>query len=85
MSHLVEVYAPEDPEEAGSGCEAMLLFWYVGEGDPVTAEQDLAEIETAKAVVVLKAPATGVLQEVVVREGDPVRPAQKLAVVRCDA
>lgn len=84
MPRLVEVCAQEYDEEAEGACEAMLLFWYAGEGDAVTAEQDLAEIETAKAVVVVKAPATGVLQEILVREGDAVQPAQKLALIRCD-
>ena len=81
MARLVEVWAQDAPDEAGSGCEAMLLFWYAGEGDAVTEDQDLAEIETAKAVVVVKAPASGVLREVLVREGDAVGPGQKLAVI----
>lgn len=84
MPRLLDVCAQEYDEEAEGACEAMLLFWYAGEGDPVVAGQDLAEIETAKAVVVVRAPATGVLQEVLVREGDAVQPAQKLAVIRCD-
>jgi len=61
----------------------MLLFWYVDEGNAVAEEDDLAEIETAKAVVVVKAPASGILREVLVREGDAVNPGQKLAVIEC--
>ena len=61
----------------------MLLFWYVDEGNAVAEEDDLAEIETAKAVVVVKAPASGILRKVLVREGDAVNPGQKLAVIEC--
>jgi len=78
---LVDVLADEQPEEEQSACEAMLLFWYKGEGEAVVEDEDLAEIETAKAVVVVKAPASGVMQEILVREGDAVQPGQKLAVI----
>ncbi|MBM3472687.1 MAG: biotin/lipoyl-binding protein [Armatimonadetes bacterium] len=61
----------------------MLLFWYVDEGSAVVEEEDLAEIETAKAVVIVKAPASGVLRQVLVREGDAVDPGQTLAVIEC--
>ena len=84
MSRLVDVTAEAYEEQAEGACEAILLFWYVNEGDAVVADQDLAEIETAKAVVVVKAPATGVLAEVQVREGDAVLPGDKLAVIRTD-
>jgi len=61
----------------------MLLFWYVAEGEAVTEGDDLAEIETAKAVVVVKASASGVIKEILVREGDAVESAQRLAVLEC--
>jgi pyruvate/2-oxoglutarate dehydrogenase complex dihydrolipoamide acyltransferase (E2) component len=61
----------------------MLLFWYVDEGAAVVEEEDLAEIETAKAVLVVKAPASGVLRQVLVREGDAVHPGQQLAAIEC--
>ena len=83
MSSLVDVRAEDYDEEAQGACEAMLLFWYAEVGGAVEADQDLAEIETAKAVVVVKAPASGRLREILVREGDAVRPGQRLAVIEC--
>jgi len=83
LPRLMDILADEQLEEEQTSCEAMLLFWYVGEGDWVAEGDDLAEIETAKAVVVVKAPAAGVLREVLVREGDAVGSAQKLAVLEC--
>jgi pyruvate/2-oxoglutarate dehydrogenase complex dihydrolipoamide acyltransferase (E2) component len=85
LPRLVDVCAPESDPESEAACEAVLLFWYAGEGYRVVADQDLAEIETAKAVVVVKAPSGGVLQEVLVREGDAVDAAQRPAVIRCEA
>lgn len=78
---LVEVRASayDDP-----GCEPMLLFWYAGEGEPVFEGQDLCEIESAKAVVVVTAPATGTLSEVLVAEGEQVSSEQLLARIRCE-
>jgi len=61
-----------------SGCEPMMLFWYVGIGDHVEEGQDLCEIETAKAVFVIKAPASGTIAELLVAETEPVESAQVL-------
>ncbi len=60
-------------------CEPMLLFWYVAVGEPVIEGQDLCEIETAKAVLVVTAPASGTLAEVCVAEGEAVESRQVLA------
>lgn len=76
---LVDVRAEryDDP-----GCEPMLLFWYVQVGDPVEQGQDLCEVETAKSVVVLNAPVTGTVEEILVREGEPVASEQVLGRIR---
>jgi 2-oxoglutarate dehydrogenase E2 component (dihydrolipoamide succinyltransferase) len=65
-----------------AGCEPMVLFWYVGAGEPVVEGQDLCEIESAKAVVVVTAPASGTLEEVLVPEGEPVASEQVLGRIR---
>jgi biotin carboxyl carrier protein len=64
------------------GCEPMLLFWYAEEGEAVTEGQELAEIESAKAVFVLQSPAAGVLEQVLVEAGGTIEPNQRLAVLR---
>ena len=83
MARLVDIIAEDQAEDEQTSCEAMLLFWYHSEGDSVEADQDMAEIETAKAVVVVKAPETGVVKEILVHEGDAVDPGAKLAVLEC--
>jgi biotin carboxyl carrier protein len=64
-----------------SQCEAMLLFWHFEEGKAVRKGDELAEVETAKAVFVIEAPADGVLSRIYVREGDAVGSGQRLAVI----
>lgn len=77
---LVDIRA-EEYDEAG-GCEPMLLFWYVEPGQPVVAGQDLCEIESAKAVVVITAPCTGTVAELLVTEGGAVASGQVLGRIR---
>jgi pyruvate/2-oxoglutarate dehydrogenase complex dihydrolipoamide acyltransferase (E2) component len=83
LARLIDVRADEYTEEQETSCEATLLFWYVGLGDTVGAGSDLAEVETAKAVIVVTAPEGGRLVEILVPEGEPVHPAQRLAVLEC--
>ncbi len=64
------------------GCEPILLFWYLEEGDPIEQGQELCEIESAKAAFVLTSPATGTLAEICVRETEPVGSGQLLARIR---
>lgn len=77
---LTEVRAPQ--YDGDSGCEPMLLFWYAQPGDTVVEGQDLCEIETAKAVVVITAPCGGVLEDILVGESQPVESEQLLARIR---
>jgi pyruvate/2-oxoglutarate dehydrogenase complex dihydrolipoamide acyltransferase (E2) component len=75
-AEAVEIRAEEYDRD--SGCEPLLLFWYVGPGQAVTVGQELCEVESAKAVVVITAPASGVLSEVLVQEGEAVGSGQLL-------
>ena len=77
---LVDILS--EPYEEDSGCEPMLLFWYVEPGQSVAEGQELCEIESAKAVFVITAPCAGVLAEVLVHESDPVESAQVLGRIR---
>ncbi len=61
-----------------AGCAPMLLFWYVNVGDAVHEGQELCEVETAKAVFVVTAPAAGALTEICVNETDAVASEQIL-------
>lgn len=61
------------------GCEPMLLFWYVDEGDTISEGQELAEVESAKAVFVIESPIDGVFEQALVEPGQSIEPGQRLA------
>ncbi|MBS1674902.1 MAG: 2-oxo acid dehydrogenase subunit E2 [Actinobacteria bacterium] len=52
--------------------EAEIVTWLVAEGDTVTLNQTLAEVETAKAVVELPSPHAGVITSLHAAAGDVV-------------
>ena len=52
--------------------EAELVQWLVAEGDTVTLNQTIAEVETAKAIVELPSPYAGVVSALHAAAGDVV-------------
>ncbi|MBV9792746.1 MAG: 2-oxo acid dehydrogenase subunit E2 [Actinobacteria bacterium] len=59
--------------DVGEGLtEADIVTWRVKPGDPVTVNQTIVDIETAKAVVELPSPWDGVVAELLVDEGQTV-------------
>jgi 2-oxoisovalerate dehydrogenase E2 component (dihydrolipoyl transacylase) len=59
--------------DVGEGLtEADILRWYVQPGDKVTVNQNIVEIETAKAAVELPCPYDGVVAALLVPEGETV-------------
>ena len=52
--------------------EAEIVTWHVKEGDSVTVDQPMVSVETAKAVVEVPAPQTGVISKLYAGEGDVV-------------
>jgi pyruvate/2-oxoglutarate dehydrogenase complex dihydrolipoamide acyltransferase (E2) component len=75
----VEVRLPELGEDAGK--EATVSFWYVEDGGRVEKDADLVEMVTDKATFNVPAPASGMLKEVAVVEGDLVMVGQMMAVI----
>jgi pyruvate/2-oxoglutarate dehydrogenase complex dihydrolipoamide acyltransferase (E2) component len=59
-------------------------MWLVPRGGRVRETEPIVEILAGEAVVDLDAPATGVLNQVLVGEDQPVRVGQLLGVVRAD-
>ncbi len=49
-----------------------LSKWYKGEGNQVVAGEDLFEVETEKITNKIEAPASGILFQIVIREGEVV-------------
>jgi pyruvate dehydrogenase E2 component (dihydrolipoamide acetyltransferase) len=68
--------------DVGEGiATAEIIAWQVSEGDHVTEHQDLVEIQTDKATVVIPCPATGVVTRLCGEEGDTVDVGTLLAVI----
>ncbi len=64
--------------------EAELVSWAVSVGDSVELNQTIAEVETAKAQVVLPCPFSGVVTELLAAPGDTVAVGAPLIRVRSD-
>ena len=59
--------------DVGEGiATADVVAWHVAVGDHVREHQDLVEVQTDKAIVVLPSPATGVVTRLCAAEGDSV-------------
>ena len=58
--------------------EATVSFWKVDEGDDVAAEDELVEMFTSKAVFSVPSPAGGMVEEIIVAEGEVVKVGQAL-------
>ncbi|MGN6238312.1 MAG: biotin/lipoyl-containing protein, partial [Cellulosimicrobium cellulans] len=59
--------------DAGEGLtEAEIVQWHVAVGDAVTVNQTIVEIETAKSLVDLPSPWTGVVSAILVEPGQTV-------------
>ncbi|WP_102509890.1 dihydrolipoamide acetyltransferase family protein [Sanguibacter massiliensis] len=71
--------------DAGEGLtEAEIVQWHVAVGDRVTVNQTIVEIETAKSLVELPSPWTGVVAEILVPEGTTVGVGTPIVVVDTD-
>ncbi|MDR6692361.1 pyruvate dehydrogenase E2 component (dihydrolipoamide acetyltransferase) [Microbacterium sp. 1154] len=68
--------------------EAEIVQWHVSEGDTVTLNQTIAEVETAKAIVEIPSPYAGIVQGLHAAAGDIVEvgsPLVSFAVEGADA
>jgi len=68
--------------ELGEGIEkATVSYWYLKEGERVKERDDLVELTTDKATFNLPSPCTGIISEIMFREGDSVNVGEILAVI----
>ncbi|WP_135854727.1 dihydrolipoamide acetyltransferase family protein [Halorussus salinus] len=59
--------------DVGEGvAEGEIVSWLVEEGDPVTEDQAVAEVETDKAIVEVPSPVNGTVREIIPEEGEVV-------------
>ena len=74
-------YVFELPDIGDGLTEADIVRWHVPVGEPVDADQTLVEVETAKAVVEIPAPAGGTVLHHGAQEGDTLAVGAVLAVI----
>src|ERR1700722_16968890 len=67
------------PAAGESVTEGTILEWHVKVGDEIKVDETIVEISTDKVDVELPSPATGVVSEILVEEGDTVTVGQGIA------
>lgn len=77
-----EFILPELGENVESGALTQLL---VSQGDTVQKDQALLELETDKAVIEVPSDRDGVIQEILVKEGDEIKVGQKVFIIEEEA
>lgn len=60
--------------------EGELVKWLVSEGDSVKEDQDVAEVETDKALVTIPSPGSGTVEKLNFKEGDVIKVGEVLMV-----
>src|SRR5215831_14683710 len=79
---IIEVKVPQLSESVS---EATLLDWHKKEGEKVSRDENLIDIETDKVVLELPAPADGVLAKIVKQDGESVASGDLIAVIDTEA
>ena len=79
---ILEVKVPQLSE---SVAEATLSAWPVKEGDAVTRDQNLIDIETDKVVLELPAPDSGVIVKIIKQNGETVASGEVIAQIDTEA
>ncbi len=74
----IEYKLPDLGEDIETGD---VISVYVSPGDEVTEEQALMELETDKAALEIPSPASGIIKEVHIKEGDTIRVGQLLVTI----
>jgi 2-oxoglutarate dehydrogenase E2 component (dihydrolipoamide succinyltransferase) len=69
------------PQMGVSVTEGTITKWLKREGEPIEADEPLLEISTDKVDTEIPSPGTGVVQQILVQEGETVEVGAKLAVI----
>src|SRR3954453_1286390 len=69
------------PQMGVSVSEGTITKWLKQEGEPVAADEALLEISTDKVDTEVPSPGEGILQQILVQEGETVDVGTKLAVI----
>ncbi len=79
---VIDIVVPVLPE---SVADATVASWHVAEGDSVSVDQNLVDIETDKVVLEVVAQDNGVIGKIIHVEGDTVLGAQKIGELNAGA
>lgn len=79
---LIEVKVPQLSESVS---EATLVTWHKKEGEAVSRDENLIDIETDKVVLETPAPADGVLVKIIKQGGDTVTSGELIAQIDTEA
>ena len=79
---MTEIKTPVFPESVQNG---PIVEWHVAEGEAVSRDQLLAEVETDKVVLEIVAPDTGVITSIVKNVDDTVLSAEVVAIFEAGA
>ena len=71
----IDIKSSTFPESVADGT---IATWLKNEGDSVTQDEVIAEIETDKVVLEVVAPSNGILTKIIKAEGDVVQSAEKI-------
>jgi 2-oxoglutarate dehydrogenase E2 component (dihydrolipoamide succinyltransferase) len=69
------------PQMGVSVSEGTIVKWVKQEGDPIEADETLLEISTDKVDTEIPSPGSGVVQQILVQEGETVAVGTRLAVI----
>jgi 2-oxoglutarate dehydrogenase E2 component (dihydrolipoamide succinyltransferase) len=69
------------PQMGVSVSEGTITKWLKQEGEPIEADESLLEISTDKVDTEVPSPGSGVVQQILVQEGETVEVGTKLAVI----
>src|SRR5438067_11255120 len=69
------------PQMGVSVSEGTIVKWVKQEGDPIEADETLLEISTDKVDTEVPSPGAGVVQQILVQEGETVEVGTRLAVI----
>src|SRR5204863_5323621 len=69
------------PQMGVSVSEGTITKWLKQEGEPIAADEPLLEISTDKVDTEVPSPGEGVVQQILVQEGETVEVGTKLAVI----
>jgi len=74
----IEIRVPALPESVS---DATLVAWHKKEGEAVSRDENLVDLETDKVVLEVPAPSSGTLQEIRISDGTTVTSGQVLAIL----